>query len=82
MSVLVAHESVLVRVAHDCNPAIGGLGHPHLRPQSSVHTMHRDAGPLCGAGPVGIWAVSGALGWQALLSTGSSGLRLGISAWT
>ena len=58
---------IYVQVAHDCNPAIGGLGHrdvhglsatdPRLRLQISIRTMPRDAGPMC---------MSGASGWQAL----------------
>ena len=74
------------------NPAIQGLGYqdvrglsaadPRPRLQISVCTMPRDAGPLWGAGPVGRWAVSGAIGWQALLSTGRSGPWIGILVQT
>ena len=72
------------------NPTIGGLGHrdvlglstayPCPRPRISIHTMPRDAEPQRGAGPVGSWAVSGASGWQALLSTVAVVLDREISA--
>ena len=83
-------ESVLV--ARDCNPAIGGLEHwalrglsaadPHPRLRISIRTPHCAQGCWAAVRSQACRAVSGAIGWQALFSTGSSRLRLGISVWT